>query len=479
VLAGCKAAHPIRDPDYAQLADAAYASWNAPAPEQMAVNPVFDQLAGPQPVQTYVRFALAQNPAIHAARKRVESAAMRVPQAASLSDPMLDTIGWPFFPNVPQTASGRKTVDMMVSQEVPWRGKLATKAAAAEEEANVARAQLAAAELQTVEEVKRAYFELYFVQQAIRITEQDRQLLADLIEIAESLYRTGRTSQQDVLRLQAELSNVDGELVRLRQMQASAQADLAQVLHVSPDTPVGAETQLPGEEVPRDLERLYQQAIAARPELHAMLAEIERDRRLVDLAQLNYKPDFTFQFGWGEMTTNRALSPIADGLDDLTVGLSVNLPVYRKRLDAGVREAEAAALASARVYDQMKDETQRDVKSLFAQATSQRDLELLFRQSIIPKTEQAFQIAFGEYRVGETEFAELIGTWRELLRFHIAHVQLESQLRQTLASLERVVGGWLPAPADQASAAAVEMPPQALPPLNGQLDETGQRALDG
>ncbi len=479
VLAGCRAAPQIRDPDYALLSEAIHASWHAPAPYEAAVSPVVDQLAGPQPVQTYVRFALAQNPGIHAARKRVEAAAMRVPQAASLNDPMLDTIGWPIFPTVPQVASGRNTVDMMVSQEVPWLGKLATKAAVAEEEVNVARAQLASAELRAIEEVKRAYYELYFVQTAIRITEQDRRLLADLVQIAETLYRTNRTSQQDVLRLQAELSNVDGELIRMRQMQASAQADLAQVLHVSPETPVGAETGLPSEEVPRDLERLYEQAIAARPELHAMLAEIQRDRRMVEVARLDYKPDFTFQFGWGEMTTNRALAPTADGIDDLTVGLSVTLPVYRKRLDAGVREAEAAVVASARVYDQMKDQTQRDVKSLFAQATSQRDLEQLFRHSIIPKTEQAFQIAMREYQVGQTEFAELIGTWRELLRFHIAHVQLESQLRQTLASLERVVGGWLQSPADHDAAAAAEIPPQALPLLNGELIDAGQPHLDG
>ena len=52
---------------------------------------------------------------------------MQVPQAASLKDPMVDATGWPFYPNVPQTASGRMTVDLMVSQEVPWYGKLGAK----------------------------------------------------------------------------------------------------------------------------------------------------------------------------------------------------------------------------------------------------------------------------------------------------------------------------------------------------------------
>lgn len=456
LLVGCRSADRVRDPEYAQVDYAVRQSRYDPAPAEAAVNPVAAELGGPQPVETYIQYALAQNAGVQAARKRVEASAMRVPQAASLKDPMVDVTGWPFYPNVPQTASGRMTADLMVSQEVPWFGKLGTKAAAAEEEVNAARAQLAAAELKTIEDVKRSYYELYFVQNAIRVTEEDRDVLARLVEVADALYTTNKTSQQDVLRLQAELSNVDSELIRMRQMLAAAQADMAQVLHVSPETPLAAVNELSPESVPRDIEALYRQAVASRPELHAMIAEIERDRRMVDLSRLDYFPDATLKFGWGEMTTNRALAPSADGIDNLTIGMSVNLPIYRGRLNAAVREAEATAVASAREYDQMKDETLRDVRRLFTQATSQRDMELLFRESIIPKTRQALEVATRGYQATDVEFADLIANWRELLRFRVAQLQLEAQLRQTLASLERVVGGLPASPPER---------PAPLPPM--------------
>lgn len=465
-LAGCNAAQQVRDPEYAQVSRAIHTSWHVRAPVSEIASPVAHELSGPQSVDTYIQFALSQNPGIQAARKRVDAAAMRVPQAASLKDPMLDVTGWPFFPNTPQTASGRMTVDMMVSQEVPWFGKLATQAAAAEEAVNSARAQLATAELKTIEAVRLAYYDLYFVQESIRITEQDRQLLSDIIETAESLYRTGQSSQQDVLRLQAELSNVDGELIRMRQMQAAAQAELAELLHVSPETPLFAVTELPDEDLPHDLHRLYEQAIAARPELHAMLAEIRRDRRMVEMAHLEYRPDFTFKVGWGDMTTNRAIAPTADGIDNIATGLSLNVPLYRKRLDAAVREAESQVVTSARQYDQMRDETQREVKKLFTDAVSQRDLSQLFRDSIIPKTEQAFQISVREYQVGQTEFADLLGNWRELLGFHIMNLQQETQLRKSLASLERVVGGYLHLPPVGEALPSPEATTQPLPPDN-------------
>jgi outer membrane protein TolC len=415
-------------------------AWKGSAAMEASIPPLTAEFAGPRPVEDYIRYSLGQNAGIGAARSRIEAAAHRVPQAASLEDPMLDITGWPIYPNVPQTAAGRMTVDMMVSQEVPWFGKLRNRAEAAEAEVNAARAELAARELEIIEQVKRAYYQLHFVEESIRITQQSRSLLAQVLKIAESRYRTGGTSQQDVLRLQAELSSVDGDLVRLDQEIASARAELAQLLHVSPETPFETIRELSPEDVPRDLDLLYKRAVAARPELHAMLAEIDRDQRMVELAHLQYRPDFVFSVGWGEMTTNRAVAPTADGIDNITAGLAVNIPVYHKRLDAAVREAEAQAVASAREYDQTRDQTLREVKSLFAQAESQRELIRLFRESIIPSTEQALEISIREYQVGQTEFVQMIDNWRELLRLEIMHEQSQVQLRQTLASLARVVG---------------------------------------
>jgi outer membrane protein TolC len=54
-----------------------------------------------------------------------------------------------------------------------------------------------------------------------------------------------------------------------------------------------------------------------------------------------------------------------------------------------------------------------------------------------------------EYQVGDEDFADLIDVWRELLQYHVSELQLEAQLRQTLASLERVVGGLVPPTDDE------------------------------
>lgn len=409
-------------------------------PDPRIVAPVVDSLGGPHPVGEYLAVALAQNPAIQAARHQVAAMAYRVPQAASLQDPMLNVTA---FAEPVQTAAGAQRLSLGMTQKFPWRGKLATAAAMAEAETTAARARLAAAELDVVAQVKRAYYELYFVQTALRITTQDRQLLEDLTGVAESRYRTGDVSQQDVLRSQLEVSNLDRDLIQLRQELISAQARLATLMHASPETPVRTLEELPPEQIPADLELLYQQAIHARPELHAQLAQTMRNRRNVQLAELAYYPDPMLGVTWIG-TEASGLSMVANGRDPVLVGVGLNLPIYRKRLAAGVREAEAQVLAGARQYDALRDTTMQEVKDLFTRAKSQQEMADLFRAEILPRAEQTFRVSIRAYQVGDVSFLQLIDNWRQLLRFQLALHRVETQLRQTIATLERTVGGAMP-----------------------------------
>ncbi|MCY2987834.1 MAG: TolC family protein [Planctomycetota bacterium] len=438
---GCRASQTIRDAEFTAIAIATPVASPCPQSIASATMPVEPSLAGPLPVEEYVAFALAQNPEIQVKRKQFEAAAMRVPQAASLDDPLLDVTGYPFYPYVPQQVGGRVTYEIMASQRVPWFGKLRTKASAAEAEVESARAELVVAELEVLEQVKRVYYELYVVQASLEITEQSRKLAVDFTIIAETKYRTGTVDQQDLLRAQLEVSNTDKELNRMRQELQSGQARLTRLLHVSPDTPVGTLPSLPAEQIPDDVQRLYALAIESRPDLHAQLAAIRRDRLNVDLARLQYYPDLTFKAGWGDMGTYHAMSPIADGIGMLGVGMGANIPIYRKRLEAGVREAEAKTLASAREYDAMRDKAQEEVKDLFAQLTSQEQLLTLFRTDILPKAELTLKASTSAYRTGKIDLLMLIDNWKQLLQYRIGQQRLEAQVRQTLASLERAVGG--------------------------------------
>tara|TARA_R110000868_G_scaffold291572_3_gene552068 strand:+ start:12019 stop:13437 length:1419 start_codon:yes stop_codon:yes gene_type:complete len=435
LLIGCKSAQQIRDPEYAQVSQSVHQASYSPTLD--ALSPVVADLEGPHSVEEYIQYALDQNPNIQSARKQMEAFAHQVPVAASLQDPNL---GMTFYPEQVQTAAGPQEFALSVSQKFPGRGKLDTRAEFAESQTNVARAQLAAAELETISKVKRAYYELYFIQQTIQVTEADQKLLVEIRDVANIRYKTGKVSQQDLLRAEVEISNVESELIRLRQKLESGQARLARLLHISPQTKVLALDHVTPEEIPQDLGWLQRQAIASRPELHAQLASLEKDRQALDLARLAYKPDVTLGATWIDVSSS-GVSPVANGNDSFLITAGINLPVYRKKLDSAVRSAEAKAVSTARAYDSLRDTTLEEVTDLFVQAQSQRDLITLFAEDILPKARQTLEVSGQAYNTGEVDFLQLIDNWRELLRFEISYIRLEASLGQTLAELERVIGG--------------------------------------
>ena len=66
----------------------------------------------------------------------------------------------------------------------------------------------------------------------------------------------------------------------------------------------------------------------------------------------------------------------------------------------------------------------------------------LFLEDILPKAEQTLEVSSQAYAVGDVDFLQLLDNWRQLLRYELGRERLEADLRQALADLEQVVGGW-------------------------------------
>lgn len=439
IFIGC-ASPPEPDPHYSNTEYHVQLAAGSTETGQSATLPIEPELQGEHDVDFYVRIALERNPEILAARRDVAAQSEVIPQATALDDPMLVESFQPFSNNSIQTAAGRGVNSLSLSQRFPWFGKLRVRGEVAEQETKIALARFAQSQLKVIEQVKLSYFELFFNQGAIEITEEDAKLLQDLLKFAEARYRTGKTSQQDVLRAQVELEKLRDRLIFLRRRLKQSQADLAKDLHTSPESDLKATKSLPPESAPKQIENLYEAAVRCRPELQQRLHAIIRNQRVRKLAQLQYYPDVTVGLGWQSITNNGALSGVANGNDNLAFTVGINLPVWRDKLRAGVSEAEQRVIASARRYDNERDDTFRRIKRLIVQADALEEQIKLFEKSIIPKSVQTLRVSVADYRVGKVDFQQIIDNWSDLLRYQTQLIRLKATLGQTLASLERVIG---------------------------------------
>ena len=437
--------------------------------------PTPPELLGPRPVDVFIRRALCENRMVQAARYNVLAMKARIPQVTALDDPVAANTIYPIVAVGPQySLMGYNPYNLMLSQQFPWFGTLRLRGEAAEQDVKVALAELAAAQLDAVANVKRTYYDLHYSERAEAILLDNRKLASDFVTIARSRYAGGNSTQQDVLRAEVAVADLDRELIRIRQGIAEARSDLAQQLHVSPEAELRTLPEISTEAVPQEVDRLYRLAAAARPELKGRLAAIARDAKAVELARKRFYPNYTLGLSYMDMEKTNAQTPkTAGGFPNVGLFVGFNLPVYQSKYRAGVCEAQARAVADAKLYDAERDSANREVKNLLTQARAGQDVLGLFRGSILPRARQALEAAASDYKNGNVDYVTLITAWREVLQVQLQIAQVEAELRKSLASLERAVGAQInanpPAPASAARAVATPMPAPApdrptLPP---------------
>jgi outer membrane protein TolC len=406
--------------------------------------PVVADLGGPQPLDVLIRHALEENRTVRAAQFNVLALEHRIPQVTALDDPIVSNTIFPIPSVAPQyELMGYMPYAALLAQQFPWCGTLKLRGQAALDDVKIALFELAAAQLDVVANVKRAYYDLHFNEHAEKLLKENRALAEDFLKVARERYRGATATQVDVLRAEVAISDINRELENTGQAVNEARSDLARLLHVSPETPIKTMPELSVGSVPQEVERLYQLVCASRPELQGRLAAMARDEKAIELARKRYYPNITVGLVYQDMERTNAETPrTASGQPNVGLFVGFNLPIYHKKLAAGVQEAQARAAADGQLLEAERDQAHRDIKDFFVQARVQQNVLALLRRNNLPAARQVLELTAGDYTAGNAgvDFLSLLGAWRELLQVEIQIAQIEAELGKTLASLERAVG---------------------------------------
>ncbi|MEO8071254.1 MAG: TolC family protein [Acidobacteriota bacterium] len=391
----------------------------------------------PLSLQNAIDEALDKNPELIALRKQFEVSRFHPAQERYLAPPTFDAQIWQ-WPIDSLNPLNTNMYMFMFNQDLPGRGKRTVRAAAADVDVAMTDNEIAVRARQLVDDVKRAYAELFVARRAIAIYSDNLTLLRQLADVSHVKYSTGRISQQDVLKPVVELSQIHDEIITFGERRDLAAARLNTLLDRSPDGPIGPLTE------PRDqvelptAEELQRIASTSQPELKGAHLAVQKAQADLAVAKQEYKPDFSVQAGY--MLTPRSTDAVM-----ARVGVSwPNAPWARGRIAARVGEATAAIDAA----DATRKATANRVRLALHEAyirvqVAQRHASLL-RTTIVPQAQQTLDVARVAYQTDRVDFLSLIDNQRVLLAAQLAYVRALSDIEQALADLERAVGSDLP-----------------------------------
>lgn len=384
-------------------------------------------------LEELVDVALARNPAIKSAGVRVEALRARIPQARALPDPMVSG-GWmgnviPFSVQRGDPSSYR---GLTVSEALPFPGKLKLKGQIADREAEAAWWIYENTRRNIVAQVKEAYYDYFYFEKAISITEKDEDLLKKLENIAEARYKVGKGIQEDVLRAQVELSRILQQLTILHQQDQTAKVRINTLLYRNPESPLPPPAPFEQSELTYTLDSLYQMARENDPGLQQDRRTIEANRYAVNLAQKAYDPDFTVGYTYWQR-------PLMPDMHGAMVG--INLPIfYKTKQRQGVIEASNGLISARRELDNQRTTVNFEVKQEYLAATASEDLARLYSKAIVPQSSLALESAMSSYEVGKLDFLSMLDNFINVLDYEVGYYRQLSDFQIALARLEPLVG---------------------------------------
>ena len=436
--------------------------------------------AGNSELHAYLIEAAENNPELRVRYNAWQAALNRVPQARSLGDPMFT------FGQFLQSDVNR--MKFALSQKFPSFGTRKARGDKAAAEAEAALHRFYATRDRIVADLKRAYFQYGFLGESIRVTEAQIEILRFTEEIVRSKYSLGLAGEDELLRVEIEAAGVQDRLESFEQMRPSMAARLNRAL----GRPVQGEIPWPGaSEAPPPCpppSEVYAKIASANPELSVLDSLAESSTFDVFLARKEGHPDFTVGIDYTSVSRPRKIRPdrpfpaslhgarrllsatsagfggaltdlyavgFADepisyrsgGEDNVMITVQMNVPIWRKRLRAGVEEAKLLGKAV---------EKERDARALTLQSAASRAMfdiqdatrrHGLYEQTLLPKAQQSYQSLQSAYASGDSKasFIDLLDSVRLLLDFELEQIRANRDLQLAAAELERISGGPWPA----------------------------------
>ena len=419
--------------------------------------------------------ALAVSPAVKGAAARADAARHRALAADVLPDPML-MAGIQNLPlgKEPASRSGAMptspggpdpmTMRMIgVGQTVPYPGKLALRRRVAEREVESAQASLDAVRRQVARDVKDAYYELAFVDQAVAIVERNQDVLTGLIRATEARYSVGNAGQQgvglqDVLKARVEATRLAETAAGLSEQRRATLARLNALLDRSSETPVdhpvvpatiaraavapaadeirftsaALGARAAGSPLP-PLAALQEEAVRGSPELREHEAMIAAQAARVELARRERLPDVDVSLQYGQR---------GGGLPDMvSATVSVPVPVFKRRKqDQLVAEAAGQLDAVHAEHVARVNKLRAEVAGLVSEIEQARTQLALYAKAILPQGRASLGAATASYQAGTVGFLTVLDGQATLFNYETEYFRALTDFAKHLAELERVVG---------------------------------------
>jgi len=294
-------------------------------------------------------------------------------------------------------------------------------------------------------QVSQLWIDAWRARESLQLIHGNRRLFEQLQDVATSSYSValGRTRQQDVVRAQLELTQLDDKIHQLELQHDTLRSRLSEWLvagngqstgqagvRIADEAPaLVLEHRLPADAQGEGRARFFIQ----HPSVVLFDQQINLAQTDISLAEQSYKPAWGVSASYGY----RDDDPMGrDRADLFTLGVSMEMPLFSSRRP----DAEVAS-ATARGEAVRTDRLLKLRQLLAAYDTSMAALQRLderlslYRKQLLPQTTQAAEAALNAYTRDAGDFAEVMRARIAELNARLAEIEILAEQQKQIAQL--------------------------------------------
>jgi cobalt-zinc-cadmium efflux system outer membrane protein len=426
-------------PHFVALASAcvvASALCNAPLHAQQTVAVSAGAVPG-RSVESLLDYARSNNPEYASMQLEAAAAAERIGPAGALPDPRFRTelrdITRGGTQDITLAPARVGSTRYLVTQDLPWFGKLDLKREIAEFDAESAKGRAMNTWSELAARIKLSYARLYYLQRSERLNREILDLMGRLEQVAQSRYAGGLAAQQDVIRAQVEQTGMKNELLaleaELRQTRARLNGLLARPANAALAEPEQLRA-LPAA-AKLDVNALEERVRQRNPQLFTEASRVKAAEKARELAYRNRYPDFTL-----------GISPIQvqSGVREWELMLELNIPFRQESRRSQERESESMLSAAKARHEALSNQVLADLSENLSGIDAARQAEALATTHLLPQAELTFRSALAGYENGKVDFATLLDAQRQIRQARQNQIKAQAEAQARLADIERLLG---------------------------------------
>lgn len=392
---------------------------------------------GSSTLNELVEYAVNNNPRVRAARLRWESVKEKYPQATSYDDPML-MYTQPI--REIETRLGPQERVIALSQRIPFPGKLGLKGEIVTKEIEIAKTGYEKAVRALTAEVKKAYYDLFYIDSAIKLAKENDAVLDYFAQVSRANYGLSVSQLDELVRAQTLSAKASLDLIRLDDMRTSVVARLNTLLFRPEDTPVPKADEPELRPFTYSLDELKGWARENYEELRIAGLNVEKSELEKKLAGYSYLPNFNIGVNYSQIgDPPNALIPDA-GEDAYAITFGINIPIWLSRNRAAVSQASIDREKSFVEKDAVANELDNELKRVYFNLTNSFRIVKLYGETLVPEAKESLGFAEARYKNGEEMIGRLLETQSLWINFRLVYLRSLSDYFKSIAELERLSG---------------------------------------